>query len=189
MIALIDYGAGNVTSVERAVGRAGGRTMRVTSGDALRGVSAIILPGVGHFGHLVRMIDARRMRAPLLDALHSGVPFLGICLGMQFLYEGSDEAPGARGLGVLQGRVKRLDAPKLPHMGWNEVGGVGGTWMYFAHSYAVSAGAEAVSQTAEYGEPFAAAVSRGTLRGVQYHPEKSGRAGEVLLRSFVGAAR
>lgn len=186
MIALIDYGAGNVTSVERAVGRAGGRTMRCTSGDALSGAAAIILPGVGHFGHLVRMIDARRMRAPLLDALHSGIPFLGICLGMQVLFEGSDEAPGARGLGVLQGRVKRLDAPKLPHMGWNQVGG---TWMYFAHSYAVPAEAEAVSQTAEYGEPFAAAVARGTLRGVQYHPEKSGRAGETVLRAFVEAAR
>ncbi len=186
MIALIDYGAGNVTSVERALARVGGKTQRVASGDALRGATAIVLPGVGHFGHLVRMIDARGIRAPLLDALHSGVPFLGICLGMQFLYEGSDEAPEARGLGVLAGRVKRLASPKLPHMGWNQVNG---TWMYFAHSYAVPAEAEAVSQTAEYGEPFAAAVARGTLRGVQYHPEKSGRAGEALLRGFVEFTR
>ncbi len=188
MIALIDYGAGNVTSVERAVGRAGGRTLRCASGAALRnsGATAIILPGVGHFGHLVKEMDARGMRAPLLDALLGGVPFLGICLGMQFLYEGSDEAPDAKGLGVLQGRVKRLDAPKLPHMGWNRVGG---QWLYFAHSYAVPAGAEAVTQTAEYGAPFAAAVARGTLRGVQFHPEKSGRAGEALLRTFVEFAR
>ena len=188
MIALIDYGAGNVTSVERALGRVGARTLRVASGDALRaaGARAIVLPGVGHFGHLVRTVDERGLRAPLLDALASGVPFLGICLGMQFLYEGSDEAPDAKGLGVLRGRARRLASPKLPHMGWNRVGA---DWLYFAHSYAVPAGAEAVTQTAEYGEAFAAAVARGTLRGVQFHPEKSARAGEALLRTFVEFAR
>jgi glutamine amidotransferase len=186
VIALIDYGAGNVTSVERALKRVGAQTMRCASGEALRGARAIVLPGVGHFGHLVRTIDERGLRAPLLDALRRGVPFLGICLGMQFLYEGSDEAPDAHGLGLLAGRVKRLASPKLPHMGWNQVGG---TWLYFAHSYAVPADAEAVTEQAEYGEPFAAALARGTLRGVQYHPEKSGRAGEALLRAFAELVR
>ena len=193
----MDYGAGNLPSVERALARAGAGTERAASPAPLETADAIVLPGVGHFGRLAAALDDQALRAPLLAAIARGVPFLGICLGMQALWDGSEEATAARGLGVLAGRVTALPAGvKLPHMGWNRVRRRAparlleavpeDAYLYFAHSYAGPAGVEAVA-VCDYGATFAAVVERANVFGVQFHPEKSGPAGAAVLANFVAA--
>ncbi len=203
----MDYGAGNLPSVERALARLGATCERVTSGAALGeagvagGAAAIVLPGVGHFGTLAHALDEHGLRAPLAAAIGRGVPLLGICLGMQALWAGSDEAPDERGLGLLAGRVTSLPPTvKLPHMGWNVLeagerpgrllaGIPAGARFYFAHSYAGPAQEEGVTvAVCDYGVRFAAAVERGNLFGVQFHPEKSGAPGAAVLANFLAAA-
>ena len=199
-ITIIDHGPGNVASVERALARISISTERAISVQAIARATAVILPGVGHFSALVRALDENSLRAPLSRAIARGVPFLGICLGLQALYESSDEAPVLRGLGMLPGHVSALPAQsKLPHMGWNRVHPLPGSrlfrgipvesYFYFAHSFAASpiASAETVA-TCTYGCEFVAAIERGNLFGVQFHPEKSGAAGAQLLRNFVRLA-
>ena len=198
-IALIDYGAGNVPSVERALRRLGAEPFRACTTQELASAKAIILPGVGHYAAIIRALDERRLRAPLLAALHRGVPFLGICLGLQSLYESSQEAPQLAGLSIFPGGVRSLPAnAKLPHMGWNRLrfarssellAGLTETdYFYFAHSFAArSSGAEVVA-TCEYGEAFAAVLERKRIFAVQFHPEKSGQSGARLLRNFLGLA-
>ena len=199
-IALVDYGAGNLPSVERAFTRLGATTERSTSAAPLERAHAIVLPGVGHFGALAAALDARDLRRPLLDAIGRGIPFLGICLGLQALWTGSDEAPAERGLGLLEGRVTALPATvKLPHMGWNQLSRHGqrssrllaglpdDACVYFAHSYAGPADAAAVA-VCDYGATFAAVVERDNLFGVQFHPEKSGAVGAGVLANFLEAA-
>ena len=215
-VAVVDYGAGNLSSVERALARQNAATVRVGSGEELtrlvdgassrdaseRPLRAVVLPGVGHFGRLAASLDARGLRGPLLEAMARGVPFLGVCLGMQALWEGSDEAPAERGLGLFPGRVTTLPATvKLPHMGWNRVtpvapvpsrllaGVPAEAYVYFAHSYAAPAG-DGVVAVCGYGgpPPFAAVVERGNLFGVQFHPEKSGAVGARILANFLAAA-
>ena len=199
-IALVDYGAGNLPSVERAFTRLGATPERSASAAPLERAQAIVLPGVGHFGALAAALDARGLRQPLLDAIGRGTPFLGICLGLQALWEGSNEAPAERGLGLLEGRVAALPATvKLPHMGWNQLarcgerrsrllsGLPGDAYVYFAHSYAGPADADAVA-VCDYGATFAAVVERDNLFGVQFHPEKSGSVGAGVLANFLEAA-
>lgn len=196
MIALIDYGAGNVTSVANALTRLGCEFD--VSGDAkiIESASAVILPGVGHFGQLAVAIDGLGLRNVLLDVIRSGRPYLGICLGMQLLFDGSEEAANERGLSVMSGQVKRFDAGKrVPHMGWNLVEPAGSSgllkqpdYFYFAHSYAVFESAEVAATTCYAGE-FVSAVRRDRVFGVQFHPEKSGEAGAEVLRKFVEVAR
>jgi len=199
-ITLIDHGAGNVASVERALARIGAPAERVTTPEGIAAARVLVLPGVGHFAALVRALDEKALRQPLLDAIARGVPFLGICLGLQALYESSDEAPDLPGLGVLPGRVRALPSQvKLPHMGWNRVQalpdsrlfrGVGAnSYFYFAHSFAAlrSAGT-APAAICDYGSEFVAAIERDNLFAVQFHPEKRGDAGAQLLRNFVGLA-
>ncbi len=200
-IALVDYGAGNLPSVERALRKAGAVTERCAGPAGLAGADAIVLPGVGHFAALATALDDRGLRAPVLDAIGRGVPFLGICLGLQALWEGSDEAPAARGLGVLAGRVTALPADvKLPHMGWNQLRRVPGResrllaglprepFVYFAHSYAATDGGASAAAVCEHGAAFVAVLERGSLFGVQFHPEKSGDVGAAVLRNFLDAA-
>ena len=190
----MDYGAGNLPSVERALLRLGADVARCRLSAQIEHADAVVLPGVGHFGALVRSLDARGLRATLADAIGSGVPFLGICLGMQALYESSDEAPGELGLGVLSGVVRSLaDAPKLPHMGWNTVSGggrllrgVSGAHFYFAHSFA--APPDGAAGICRYGASFAAVAERDRVMGVQFHPEKSGAVGAAVLRNFLSVA-
>src|SRR6266478_9747493 len=147
-ITLLDYGAGNVASVERALQRLGAQSQRATTPECIATTQALLLPGVGHFETLIRALDDRKLRAPLLDAIHRGVPFLGICLGLQALYVGSEEAPTMVGLQLFPGRVRSLPAVvKLPHMGWNRLvvrrssrlldGVDADACFYFAHSYGV----------------------------------------------------
>lgn len=200
-VALIDYGAGNVPSVERALSRLGVQSRRVTSARCLSAADVLILPGVGHFAALIRALDQNNLRAPLAEAISRGVPFLGICLGLHALYEASDEAPALRGLALLPGQVCSLPAGvKLPHMGWNQLhlhheskllrGIPPGAHFYFAHSFALVAAHSDPSTvaTCTHGVPFIAVVEHQKMYAVQFHPEKSGAPGARLLRNFLDAA-
>ena len=201
IVTLIDYGAGNVPSVERALHRLGAQTCRATTAECIARAEALILPGVGHYGALIRALDERQMRASLLQAIGQGVPFLGVCLGLQALFERSEEAPELTGLSVLPGRVAALPAEvKLPHMGWNQLhlkqnsrllqDIPADAYFYFAHSYAgfaVDAAGSCVA-TCTHGAEFAAVIEHQSLYAVQFHPEKSGAAGAQLLQNFLRLA-
>jgi len=198
-ISLLDYGAGNVTSVERALQRLGAATQRSNSPECITRAEALLLPGVGHYAALIRALDERALRAPLLDAIRRGVPFLGVCLGLQALYETSQESPDLSGLHLLPGSVRSLPATvKLPHMGWNQIkltrvsrlleGISPDAYFYFAHSFAATdANGEAVA-LCKYGADFAAVIEKQNIFAVQFHPEKSGDAGAQLLHNFLRLA-
>lgn len=198
-VTLIDYGAGNVTSVERALQRLGAASRRSKSPECITRAEALLLPGVGHYGALVRALDERALRAPLLDAIQRGVPFLGVCLGLQALYDSSEEAPELSGLHLLSGSVRSLPATvKLPHMGWNQLkltrpsrlleGISAEAYFYFAHSFAATdADGEAVA-LCNHGADFAAVIEKQNIFAVQFHPEKSGDAGAQLLQNFLRLA-
>jgi imidazole glycerol phosphate synthase glutamine amidotransferase subunit len=198
-VALVEYGAGNLPSVERALARLGVESERVASPEALARADAVILPGVGHFGALMRQLGAQGMIAPLQEYIRGGRPFLGICLGLQALFASSDEAPEDTGLAMFPNRVAALPATaKLPHMGWNQLQRAGESrllegipqneYFYFAHSYAAMAAEGASVATCDHGARFIALLERGNLYGVQFHPEKSGSAGAKLLSNFLQSA-
>jgi len=193
MLGLIDYGAGNLASVRKALAAVGADVFTPERPHDLDRAAGIIIPGVGHFA-ATRAIEAEWRRA-ILAAVGRGIPLLGICLGLQYLFDGSDEAPGVAGLGLLQGRCTPLPPTvKVPHVGWNDLrlerpsalldGIADGTQVYFTHSYAAPVTAATVAW-AEHGARFTAAVERERVFGVQFHPEKSGDAGLRVLRSFV----
>ncbi|HEX6464957.1 MAG TPA: imidazole glycerol phosphate synthase subunit HisH [Vicinamibacterales bacterium] len=196
-IALVDYGAGNLTSVRKGLNAAGASLYTPASPDELASADGIIVPGVGHFGS-TRAIDTA-WRQAILDAAGAGTPLLGICLGLQYLFEGSTEAPDAPGLGILRGWCALLPPTrKVPHVGWNNLRVVrrsrlladvrDGSQVYFTHSYAAPVTDACVAET-EYTARFAAVVERQNVFGVQFHPEKSGDAGLRILRSFVQISR
>ena len=198
MIALLDYRAGNLTSVKKALATIGADVVVPHVPEDLADAAGIIVPGVGHFG-ATRALDGPWIEA-ILGRVGEGRPLLGICLGMQWLFEGSDEAPELSGLGLLSGRCYRLPnaSVKVPHVGWNSLsiqrgeasiieGVTPGSQVYFTHSYVAPVTAESVAVT-EHGEPFAAIVQRGYIAGVQFHPEKSGNVGLRILRNFVELA-
>ena len=198
-IALIDYSAGNVPSLERSLERLSAASRRIAHAEGLENASAIVLPGVGHYAAMIRALDRQGLRAPLLQAISRGVPFLGICLGLQALYAGSEEAPALAGLGLLAGGVGSLPKTgKLPHMGWNRLRvlkrsrlleGLGETdYFYFAHTFAAPYPAESAVAVCDYGTPFTAVLECGNIFATQFHPEKSGTAGARLLRNFLGLA-
>lgn len=198
IVTLIDYSAGNVPSVERALHRLGAQTCRATTPECIARAGALILPGVGHYAALIHALDERALRAPLLEAMEKGVPFLGICLGLQALYCGSEEAWELTGLSIFPGRVASLPAHvKLPHMGWNRLHSQRNSrllqnisaeaYFYFAHSYAAFArDDDACVATCTHGAAFAAVIERQNVHAVQFHPEKSGAAGAQLLHNFLG---
>jgi imidazole glycerol-phosphate synthase subunit HisH len=198
VIALIDYRAGNLTSVKKALATLGAVVRVPESPDDLADAAGIIVPGVGHFG-ATRALDSRWVEA-ILGRVGEGRPLLGICLGMQWLFEGSDEAPEVAGLGVLSGRCYRLPntSVKIPHVGWNSLdvrrdeasildGVANGAHVYFTHSYVAPVTGDSAALT-EHGEPFASVVQRGHIAGVQFHPEKSGEVGLRILRNFLALA-
>jgi glutamine amidotransferase len=199
VIALIDYGAGNLTSVRKGFAAAGADLFTPNDPSDFARANGIVVPGVGNFAATAALDGA--WTSAIRNAVHAGMPLLGICLGMQWLYEGSDEAPGVSGLGVIAGtctRLPRQDGLKVPHVGWNSLhasrpslllAGVGdGTQVYFTHSYAAPVTPESAA-TCEHGALFAAAVERARIFGVQFHPEKSSDAGIRILRNFVAAAK
>jgi len=192
-IALVDYGAGNLTSVRKGLAAAGADLFTPSTPAEIAAARGIVIPGVGHF-EATTALDAP-MREAIVSLVQRGVPLLGICLGLQFLFEGSDEAPRAPGLGVLPGRCTLLPATqKVPHVGWNGLrltrpsrlldGVADGAYVYFTHSYAAPVTEACVAST-EYTAPFAAAVEQRHVFGVQFHPEKSGETGLQILRNFV----
>jgi glutamine amidotransferase len=208
VIALIDYGAGNLTSVRKALSALGATFHSPSDPDELERATAVIVPGVGHFA-ATRTMDASWRRA-IRDALDRGAPLLGICLGMQWLFEGSDEAPGLPGLGLLEGACIRLpdvnghhldgtpaSLLKVPHVGWNSLsqprasglmaGVAQDAQVYFTHSYVAPLTPATVAVTS-YGVPFASAIQFGRIAGVQFHPEKSGDVGLRILRNWLSAS-
>ena len=193
MIALIDYGAGNLTSVRKGFAAAGADLYTPRSAGELGAATAIVVPGVGHFAATAALDD--QWRGAIRAALARGAKLFGICLGQQWLFEGSDEAPEVPGLGVVAGRCRRLPPTlKVPHVGWNSLeirrpsrlldGIATGTQAYFTHSFAADITDEAVATTT-HAAPFASVVETPQLFGVQFHPEKSGDAGIRMLRNFV----
>ena len=194
MIALIDYRAGNLASVTKAFAHLGAEVQVTDDPEVVARASKLILPGVGHF-QATEALAARGLRDAVSRAIERGVPFLGICVGMQWLYGGSEEAPDTRGLGVMEGACARFSADvKSPHVGWNRLhvransrllrGIDDGSFVYFTHSYRAPVTTDACATTT-YGGEFAAAVERGNIFGAQFHPEKSGAAGLMLLRNFL----
>lgn len=199
IVTLIDYGAGNVTSVARALRRLGAEVRLTTQPQEISSSTSLILPGVGHCAALLSSLDAHALRQPLLDSLSRGTPFLGICLGLQALYQRSAEAPEIPGLAVLPGRVDLLPQNvKLPHMGWNQLrfvrpcrlleGISPEAYFYFAHSYAAPADGAETAATCAHGREFTAVLESNRIFGVQFHPEKSGAPGAKLLENFLRLA-
>ena len=201
MIALIDYGAGNLTSVRKALTALGAEYATPGAPAALTRFSAVIVPGVGNFEATAALVGP--WRDAVGAAVRSGTPLFGICLGMQWLFEASDEAPDVPGLGVLPGRVTRLRGDpeqrlKIPHVGWNALEFRGAarilsglephSHVYFTHSFAAPVTSDCVAATT-HGETFAAVVERGNVFGVQFHPEKSSDAGLQIIRNFLEVAR
>jgi imidazole glycerol phosphate synthase glutamine amidotransferase subunit len=190
MVEVIDYGAGNTGSLCRALERLGLPHRMVDRGSGLGGDSGVILPGVGSFGAVMGRLEGRGFVSRLRDLVRGGTPFLGICVGLQVLFETSDEAGGVEGLSLLEGRVVRLDAPKVPQIGWNlvetrEPDGFDSGWAYFVNSFVAQPLKDSdVLYEADYGGRFCAAVKRDAVWAFQFHPEKSGTFGHGILRRW-----
>ena len=199
MIAVLDYGIGNLRSAQKALQKVGADARLVTTPEEARGASAVVLPGVGAFGACMAALTKSGLDQVAHDAVNDGTPFLGICVGMQLLYEGSDEAPDVAGLGILDGRVRLLpDEVKRPQMQWNVLEVVrpdpivedlpAEPWVYFVHSYSAELTDDVVA-TCDYGGPVAGIVAKGDrVWATQFHPEKSGPVGLGILRRFVELA-
>ena len=199
MISVIDYGAGNIQSVIKAFHHIGCEVQVTADREVIKASDAAILPGVGAFGDSMNCLKNAGLVQPVLDFIESGKPFLGICLGLQLLFEGSEESPGVRGLGVLEGKIHRIPADrglKVPHIGWNSLelrsqsglfaGLEEDPYVYFVHSYYLHADdPSVVSSTTEYCVRIDASIQRGNLFATQFHPEKSGRTGLKMLQNFV----
>ncbi len=194
MISVFDYGAGNLRSVQNTLGAIGAEYELIRDSAGIQKATMLILPGVGHFGQMMRALDDLQVRDALIERIRTGVPFLGICLGLQALFESSEEAPDERGLGIYRGEVKRFQGDlRIPHMGWNEVQPcrpnrllTSPTYLYFAHSYYCPVVPETAA-VCEYMVPYTAILEQANVRGVQFHPEKSGPAGLQIVKNFVDA--
>ncbi|GFI64783.1 imidazole glycerol phosphate synthase subunit HisH [Lachnospiraceae bacterium] len=199
MIAIIDYDAGNIGSVEKALDFLGEKTIVTEDPVKILNADGVILPGVGAFGGAMARLRARGLEEVIRKCVEREIPFLGICLGQQLLFESSEESPGVKGLHILDGKVMRIPAQegvKVPHMGWNDLqfprqgrlfeGLADHTSVYFVHSYYLRAGEEqVVTARAEYGLMIDASVEKGNVFGCQFHPEKSADAGLQILRNFI----
>jgi len=196
VIAIVDYGIGNLGSVTKGFRRAGAEVELTGDPALLRRADALVLPGDGAFGATMAEIDGRGLAPLLREAVAAGTPLLGICIGMQVLFEESEEHGRHQGLGLLPGRVRRFDdSLTVPHMGWNTLrarrahplldGVADGSHVYFVHSYYCDAAEDVVIATSDYGQDFAAIVGRGPVLGLQFHPEKSQAVGQRLVANFV----
>lgn len=197
MIAIIDYGMGNLRSVEKAFRAVGAETVISGDADVIRRADKVVLPGVGAFGDCMKNLTERGLVSVIHETVASGKPLLGICLGLQLFFESSEESPGVQGLGIFEGEVKAIPpcGLKVPHMGWNSLsygapspifdGIEAGEYVYFVHSFhAVPKDRSIVTAQTEYGTMLTAAVGRGKVQGVQFHPEKSSRVGLRMIKNF-----
>lgn len=201
MIAVIDYGVGNLFSVEKAVAALGADVKVTSDKEMIEQADKVILPGVGAFGDCMKNLEATGLIPTIKSLVADGRPMLGICVGLQILFDGSEESPGAKGLGLIHGMVKKINAPglKIPHMGWNSLtiresreprdlfhGLQEHPYVYFVHSYhAVPDDPAVITATTEYGEQLTASVAVGNLQATQFHPEKSGDVGLSILKNFI----
>ena len=197
MIAVIDYGMGNLFSVEKAFVKLGAEVVVTRSLDVILSANKVILPGVGAFGDCMSNLTEYGLVDVIYEVINRGTPFLGICVGLQMLFDGSEEDPGVKGLGIFPGMVRKIVAPglKIPHMGWNSLEFASDSqlfadittepYVYFVHSYyAVPEDGKIITAVVNYGGPLTAAVGRGNVQAVQFHPEKSGTVGLSMLSNF-----
>jgi len=195
VISIFDYGAGNLRSVENTLAELGTNYKLIRDAAGVRAAEKLILPGVGHFGQMMRSLDEMQVREALLERMRAGVPFLGICLGLQALFESSEEAPGEHGFGLFPGTVRRFTGDaRVPHMGWDSLEVKNGArivrglpndpYLYFAHSYYAPV-VDATAATCTYTVPYTAVLEHGNIFGVQFHPEKSGPLGLRVVRNFI----
>jgi glutamine amidotransferase len=196
MTAIVDYGAGNLRSVQNTLDELGATYTITSAPDVVSRAGKLILPGVGHFGQMMRELDRLGLREPILERIRAGVAFLGICIGLQCLFEGSEESPSSKGLGVFSGSIKRFagDGVRIPHMGWNSIsmqkrsrllaGVADGAFTYFAHSYYAPI-MDATAATCSYVQPYTAAIECNNVHAVQFHPEKSGAVGLRVMKNFL----
>lgn len=199
MVAVLDYGIGNLRSAQKALERVGADAHLTADAGLIGDADGVVLPGVGHFGTCMTQLRATGLEQPALAAIESGRPFLGICVGMQMLFQASEEAPGVTGLGVMPGTVQLLpEGVVRPQMQWNQLdvrrpdcplltGLTTGAWMYFVHSYAPDTDDSFVVATCDYPTPITAVTERGQVWATQFHPEKSGDAGKRLAQNFLAA--
>ncbi|MDO4203856.1 MAG: imidazole glycerol phosphate synthase subunit HisH [Selenomonadaceae bacterium] len=208
MVAVIDYGVGNLFSVEKAVAAQGVEVTVTNDPEVIRAADKIVLPGVGAFGDCMKNLTESGLIPTIMERIEAGVPLLGICVGLQILFEGSEESPGVPGLGIIKGQVRLIEAAKpenrknglkVPHMGWNMVTakeprqpvdlfkGLGDEpFFYFVHSYhGVPEDRSVITATADYGGEVTAAVVVGNVQATQFHPEKSGDVGQKILHNFI----
>jgi imidazole glycerol phosphate synthase glutamine amidotransferase subunit len=192
---IVDYGAGNLRSVQNTLDELGAPYHVTNKPDEVGAAEKIILPGVGHFGQMMRAIDEFRLREPILEKIRAGVPFLGICIGLQCLFEASEESPGSKGLGVYAGSVRRfVGEARIPHMGWNSLDPVKPcrllqgldreVFTYFAHSYYAPV-MDATAAACTYIHPYTAIIEHNNIHAVQFHPEKSGPVGLRVVDNFL----
>lgn len=198
MIAIIDYDAGNIKSVEKALQYLGEKAVITRDAGEILTADKVILPGVGAFGDAMEKLNRYGLVPVIHEVVEKGIPFLGICLGLQLMFESSEEAPGVEGLGLLKGKIVRIpegDGLKVPHMGWNSLsfpkegrlfaGIPENSYVYFVHSYYLQAEEDIVTATAEYGVTIHASVEKGNVFACQFHPEKSSHTGLTILKNFV----
>ena len=198
MIAIIDYDAGNIKSVEKALQYLGEEAVITRDAGEILMADKVILPGVGAFGDAMEKLNRYGLVPVIHEVVEKGIPFLGICLGLQLMFESSEEAPGVEGLGLLKGKIVRIpegDGLKVPHMGWNSLsfpkegmlfaGEPENSYVYFVHSYYLQAEEDIVTATAEYGVTIHASVEKGNVFACQFHPEKSSHTGLTILKNFI----
>ena len=192
---IVDYGAGNLRSVQNTLDELGADYGTTNNPDVVRKAGKIILPGVGHFGQMMRALDELHLREPVADKIRIGTPFLGICIGLQCLFEGSEESPGSRGLAIFPGVVQRFSGDaRIPHMGWDSLtrlrhsrllNSLGDEpYTYFAHSYYVPV-VDATAATCRCLVPYSAVIQQDNIHAVQFHPEKSGAVGLRVVKNFM----
>ena len=199
MIAVIDYGVGNLFSVEKALLQFTSDVIVTNDEEKIASAQKLVLPGVGDFGECMRNLEKTGLIPVIMDKINSGTPLLGICMGQQILFEGSEESPGAKGLGIFKGMVKRINAPglKVPHMGWNNLNitnkdsrilnGIDAeSYVYFVHSFYADADNKAeIAATCDYTTSMDVVVEKGNVFGCQFHPEKSSNTGLHILKNFL----